>query len=133
MAAPQQFEDALAAVQKGPLPSAALDRLTALSPDALAVEVLPALGSEALKAKFGGVPDAEICKALLGGFGGSLNVNTFGLRLPVREALQRLEHANLVMQMASGVDQSMRWRITTAGEQALSEGSAAAKLGVTPA
>jgi aryl-alcohol dehydrogenase-like predicted oxidoreductase len=27
---PQQFEDALAAVQKGPLPGAALDRLTAL-------------------------------------------------------------------------------------------------------
>jgi aryl-alcohol dehydrogenase-like predicted oxidoreductase len=30
MATPQQFEDALAAVQKGPLPGAALDRLTAL-------------------------------------------------------------------------------------------------------
>jgi aryl-alcohol dehydrogenase-like predicted oxidoreductase len=30
MATPQQFEDTLAAVQKGPLPSAALDRLTAL-------------------------------------------------------------------------------------------------------
>ena len=30
MATPQQFEDALAAVQKGPLPQAALDRLTAL-------------------------------------------------------------------------------------------------------
>jgi aryl-alcohol dehydrogenase-like predicted oxidoreductase len=30
MATPQQFEDALAAVQKGPLPAAALDRLTAL-------------------------------------------------------------------------------------------------------
>jgi aryl-alcohol dehydrogenase-like predicted oxidoreductase len=30
MATPQQFEDALAAVQKGPLPPAALDRLTAL-------------------------------------------------------------------------------------------------------
>jgi aryl-alcohol dehydrogenase-like predicted oxidoreductase len=30
MAAPEQFEDALAAVQKGPLPAAALDRLTAL-------------------------------------------------------------------------------------------------------
>jgi L-galactose dehydrogenase/L-glyceraldehyde 3-phosphate reductase len=30
MAAPQEFEDALAAVQKGPLPPAALDRLTAL-------------------------------------------------------------------------------------------------------
>jgi aryl-alcohol dehydrogenase-like predicted oxidoreductase len=30
MATPQQFEDAFAAVQKGPLPAAALDRLTAL-------------------------------------------------------------------------------------------------------
>jgi aryl-alcohol dehydrogenase-like predicted oxidoreductase len=30
MATPQQFEDALAAVEKGPLPSAALDRLAAL-------------------------------------------------------------------------------------------------------
>jgi aryl-alcohol dehydrogenase-like predicted oxidoreductase len=33
MATPQQFEDALAAAQKGPLPSAALDRLTALRQD----------------------------------------------------------------------------------------------------
>jgi aryl-alcohol dehydrogenase-like predicted oxidoreductase len=30
MATPQQFEDALAAVQKGPLPSAALDRLAGM-------------------------------------------------------------------------------------------------------
>ena len=30
MATPQQFEDALAAVQKGPLPRAALDRLSVL-------------------------------------------------------------------------------------------------------
>jgi aryl-alcohol dehydrogenase-like predicted oxidoreductase len=30
IATPQQFEDALAAVQKGPLPKAALDRLSAL-------------------------------------------------------------------------------------------------------
>jgi aryl-alcohol dehydrogenase-like predicted oxidoreductase len=30
MATPQQFEDALAAAQKGPLPQAALDRLSAL-------------------------------------------------------------------------------------------------------
>jgi len=30
MATPQQFEDALAAVQKGPLPPAALDRLSML-------------------------------------------------------------------------------------------------------
>ena len=30
MATPQQFEDALAAVEKGPLPAAALERLEAL-------------------------------------------------------------------------------------------------------
>jgi aryl-alcohol dehydrogenase-like predicted oxidoreductase len=30
MAAPEQFEDAFAAVQKGPLPAAALELLTAL-------------------------------------------------------------------------------------------------------
>jgi aryl-alcohol dehydrogenase-like predicted oxidoreductase len=30
MATPQQFEDALAAVQKGPLPGAALERLSVL-------------------------------------------------------------------------------------------------------
>jgi len=30
MATPQQFDDALAAVEKGPLPQAALDRLSAL-------------------------------------------------------------------------------------------------------
>jgi hypothetical protein len=30
MATPQQFEAALAAVQKGPLPAAALERITAL-------------------------------------------------------------------------------------------------------
>jgi aryl-alcohol dehydrogenase-like predicted oxidoreductase len=33
MATPQQFEDALAAVQKGPLPAAALERLAALRQD----------------------------------------------------------------------------------------------------
>jgi aryl-alcohol dehydrogenase-like predicted oxidoreductase len=33
MATPQQFQDALAAVQKGPLPPAALERLTALQQD----------------------------------------------------------------------------------------------------
>ena len=33
MAAPREFDDALAAVQKGPLPPAALDRMTALRQD----------------------------------------------------------------------------------------------------
>jgi hypothetical protein len=51
------------------------------------------------------------------------------LLIPVREGLQRLEHANLVMQMASrSVDSSTRWRITKTGEEALAAGDAAAML-----
>lgn len=110
---------------------AELDRLTALSPDALAAELLPALGSDELKKKVTGVRIQEVCAAVLGGFTGSLSVNTGLLLLPAKEALQRLEHANLIMQMASGVDQSTKWRITSTGEQALADGSVAAKLGLS--
>jgi hypothetical protein len=90
---------------------------------------MPALGSDELKKKITGVRVQEVCATTLGGFKGSVSVNTGLLLLPVKEALQRLEHANLIMQMASGVDQSTKWRITTTGEQALSDGSVAEKLG----
>jgi hypothetical protein len=49
---------------------------------------------------------------------------------PTQEALQRLEHANLVLGSAStaaGMD-STRWRITTSGEQALAYGNVATKV-----
>lgn len=110
---------------------AEVDRLLALSPPALAVEVLPALGSDGLKQSFSGVRIQEISKQLLGGYKSSLKVNTGLLLLPLKEAVQRLEHANLVMQMASGVDQSTKWRITTAGEEALRDGTAAEQLGLS--
>lgn len=92
-----------------------IDRLKALSPDALAIKILPAMGSKELTKKVTGVRVQEVSKAVLGGFGGSLSVNTGVLLLRIKEALQRLEHANLIMQMASGVDQSTKWRITTTG------------------
>lgn len=111
---------------------AEIDRLTALGPDALALEILPAMGSDALKARVTGVRVQEVCTQLLGGFRASLSVNTGVLLLPVKEALQRLEHANLIMQMASGVDQSTKWRITTTGEQALTDGTSAQRLGIGP-
>ncbi|MCW2978349.1 MAG: hypothetical protein JWO14_76 [Solirubrobacterales bacterium] len=66
---------------------------------------------------------------MLDGFGSSMRVNPGVLLIPIREGLQRLEHANLVMQMASSnVDSSSRWRITKTGEEALAAGDAAAKL-----
>lgn len=108
---------------------AEVDRLGALSPEALAAEILPVIGSDELKKRITGVRIQDISKALLDDFHISMMVNTGMLLLPIKEALQRLEHANLIMQMASGVDQSSKWRITTAGEQALADNNAAQLLG----
>jgi hypothetical protein len=105
-----------------------IDRLKSLAPDALAIEVLPTLASDALKGKVTGVRVQDICKELLGGFGSTFTVNPGVLLIPVREALQRLEHANLVMQMASGIDNSTRWRITSTGEQSLADGDTSTRL-----
>jgi hypothetical protein len=112
---------------------AEIDRLKDLAPEQLAVELLPALGSDALKGRLSGVRVQEIIKELLAGVDHSMRVNDGVLLLPVREALQRLEHANLVMQMAPGVDRATHWRITSTGEQALSAGDAAQRLGATAA
>jgi hypothetical protein len=79
--------------------------------------------------KLSGARVQEITKGMLDDFGSSMRVNPGVLMIPVREGLQRLEHANLVMQTASSnVDSSTRWRITKAGEEALAGGDAAAKL-----
>jgi hypothetical protein len=106
-----------------------IDRLQGLAPEQLAIEILPVLVSDDLKGKLSGARVQEITKGMLDGFGSSMRVNPGVLLIPVREGLQRLEHANLVMQMASSnVDSSTRWRITKAGEEALATGDAAVKL-----
>jgi hypothetical protein len=108
---------------------AEIDRLKGLAPEQLAAEILPVMGSDDLKAKLTGARVQEISKGMLDGFGSSMRVNPGVLLIPIREGLQRLEHANLVMQMASSnVDASSRWRITKTGEEALAAGDAAAKL-----
>jgi hypothetical protein len=106
-----------------------IDRLQGLAPEQLAAEILPVMGSDDLKSKLSGARVQEISKGMLDGFGSSMRVNPGVLLIPIREGLQRLEHANLVMQMASSnVDASTRWRITKTGEEALAAGDAAAKL-----
>jgi hypothetical protein len=106
-----------------------IDRLQGLGPEQLAVEILPVMGSDDLKSKLSGTRVQEISKGMLDGFGSSMRVNPGVLLIPIREGLQRLEHANLVMQMASSnVDASTHWRITKAGEETLAAGDAAAKL-----
>jgi hypothetical protein len=108
---------------------AEIDRLRTLRPEELAVEVLPAMNSDALKGSIRGARIQEISKALLDGYGGSWTINTGVLLIPIREALQRLEHADLVMQMASGVDQATHWRITSTGQECLAAGDVAQRLG----
>jgi hypothetical protein len=106
-----------------------IDRLQGLAPEQLAAEILPVLASDGVKSKLTGARVQEISKGMLDGFGSSMRVNPGVLLIPIREGLQRLEHANLVMQMASSnVDSSTRWRITKTGEEALAAGDAAAQL-----
>jgi hypothetical protein len=105
---------------------AEVDRLKALGPDALAVEVLPILAAEATKkSRVGHLYVSDICRELVGTVSGRVNL---ALKQPVREALQQLEHANLVLQVASA-DMGTSWRITTEGEQAVGAGNIADKLG----
>ena len=105
---------------------AEVDRLQALGPDALAVEVLPILAAEAAKkSRVGHLYVSDICRELVGTVSGRVNL---ALKQPVREALQRLEHANLVLQSASA-EMGSSWRITREGEQAAAAGSIADKLG----
>jgi hypothetical protein len=107
---------------------AEIDRLKALRPEALAAEILPVMGSGAVTQGLRGVTVHEIIKGM--GLKATWTVNTGLLLLPVREALQRLEHANLVIQMASGVDHATHWRITSAGEESLAAGDVAQRLGI---
>jgi hypothetical protein len=97
---------------------AEVDRLKALSPEELAVEVLPILAAEAAKSTGGRLYVSDICRKLVGTVSGRVNL---ALNQPVREALQRLEHANLVLQVASA-DMGSSWRITTEGEHGLAAG-----------
>jgi hypothetical protein len=105
---------------------AEVDRLKALSPETLAVEVLPILATEAAKkSRVGHLYVSDICRELVGTVSGRVNL---ALKQPVREALQRLEHANLVLQVAQP-EMGTSWRITGEGEQAVAAGNVADKLG----
>ncbi len=82
-----------------------------------------------MKSKLTGVRVQAVSKQMLDGFDSSMRVNPGVLLIPIREGLQRLEHANLVMQMAnSNVDSSSRWRITKTCEEGVAAGDPPARL-----
>ena len=104
---------------------AELERLRALAPDELALEVLPALGPDGPRgARLVRVQD--ICKWLMRSHRAGLKASPMQLLAVVREALQRLEHADLVWSRQS--DGPSLWKLTRLGEQAISGGTAAQHL-----
>ena len=112
---------------------ALLERLTALSPEELAVELLPVFSAETAKHVASGASLVAVRKALLDGhigFRASAAVNRLAVGLPMREAAQLLEHANLIVPMGTSVAVGESdFRITAKGTQALADGTVAEILG----
>jgi hypothetical protein len=105
---------------------AELDRFRALAPVQLAQQLLPAFGPSGIAHARGGIAPQALCKWLVVDVPGVAKFNPLQLLLPVREALQQLEHGSLVT--SSGRDRATIWRITSTGEGALADGSVAAHL-----
>jgi hypothetical protein len=105
---------------------AEIERLKVLSPEQLAVIVLPGLGPEE-------VPPGrhlrvqQLCEYLLRDFPGIGQTRPLQLMAPVRRALEKLEGADLVSSM-SIIERSPMWRITDRGVSALAEGTTANHL-----
>ena len=112
---------------------ALLERLTALSPEALAVDLLPVFAAETAKHVASGVSLVAVRTAMLDGhvgFRASTAVNRLAIGLPLREAAQLLEHANLIVSTGTGVAVGESdYRITAKGTQALADGTIAEILG----
>jgi len=102
------------------------EQLKALSPAALAAELLPALGANGLPHASAGLAPQALCQWLLAETTGAAKFNPLQLLMPVREALQQLEHASLVTM--SSRDRATIWRITALGETTIADGSVARRL-----
>lgn len=112
---------------------ALLGRLTKMTPEELAVELLPVFATETAKHVASGVTLVNVRTEMLHGhvgFHASTEVNRLAVGLPMREAAQLLEHANLIVPMGTSVavNQS-EFRITAKGTQALADGNVAEILG----
>ena len=107
---------------------AEIARLKALSPEQLAVLVLPGLGAEAAPPGHH-LRVQQLCEFLLRDFPGIGQTKPLQLMAPVRRALERLEGAELVSSR-SIIERSPLWQITDRGASALAEGTTANHLAV---
>jgi hypothetical protein len=105
--------------------AAELDRLMALPPEALAVEVLPAMRAAIEENGDDGAGQIINLQAELMSAFYPYDLDTRAMSHAIDEAVQRLEHANLVVRSNSDAD---FWRITRLGQQVLAAGDVAARL-----
>jgi hypothetical protein len=103
-----------------------VERLTALPPKGLAVELMPAFGPEGATSKGAqGTPPMQIVQWLVRDH--PYHPGLKPLVASTLAGLQALEHAGLLSQRSSGTD-GMRFVLTPLGESALADGSAAQHL-----
>ena len=105
---------------------AEIDRLKKLSPEQLAVLLLPRLGPEETGDRRNLRPQ-QLCEYLLKDFPGIGQSKPLLLMAPVRRALERLERAELV-ESTSALGRSPLWSITSLGTTVLAEGTAEHRL-----
>jgi hypothetical protein len=99
---------------------AEIERLKALSVEDLAVALLPGLGPESAKQRTS-LRVQQLCNYLVRDFPGAGQLQPLRLMTRVNEALERLEHAELVASISH--QRSPVWRITPLGETTLAEGT----------
>jgi hypothetical protein len=105
-----------------------VDRLAALSPKELAVQLMPAFGPDGAASKGrAGTPPMQIIQWLAASIG--RGANTKPLVPAVLAGLQALEHAGLVSERTSGTGSGGKlFLLTPQGEKALADGTAATYL-----
>lgn len=109
--------------------AAEVERLNALSTDDLAVELMPAFGSDGAKSKGrAGSAAMQVIQWLVADYPRHPSLRPLADSVPV--ALQRLAAAGLLKATASGIGTGVQsYSLTPAGEEALADGSVAQHLG----
>ena len=102
-------------------------RLQSLTAGELAAEVLPAFGPEGARPGHE-INALQVSNWLMSAYPrGTKQLKN--LQQPVREAIQALENAGLVIDLSRGGGPGGRLKITREGEAALADGSVAQRLG----
>jgi hypothetical protein len=102
-----------------------IERLRKVPVDDLAVDLLPALGSDG-PTRGTSIRVQQLCEYLLRDYPGAGQMDTLNLSAPVNRALDMLDDVGLVSPIS--VQRTPVWRITPLGERALADGDVRDRL-----